>query len=242
MATVKATNGNKGNNVKASKAKATTPKATTPAKSAPKSKASNAKAPESYADILKVVSAPVDERAKLAIGRKGAKVTPRRFHIEDAKLEALRKERAENPKVIPNPHNVGAYWLFVEALKALGADKPHAFKSVKAEMKKIGSAPELKDDADKTLWTRFADKEGKGETDETCKSLDQRIHQNAEVLQRLGGFTPYGLRLLQCGQLVLKSKGMVIDILKGKDGKEVSYRLNTNSNTPTNELRRARKA
>jgi hypothetical protein len=234
MGSNKVTNGN-------GKAKAPAV-ATAPAK-APKGKGKPTTAmPTTYADLAKQLDAPVAERKPIAIGRNGDKIVPRRFHIDADKLDALKKERAENPKAIPNPQNVGAYWLFIEALKSLGVNRAHPFKTVKAEMKKIGSAPETKDENDKTLWQRFAEKDGKSENEENCKSLDGRIHQNAEVLQRLGGFTPYGLKLLQVGQLVLKSKGLVIDVLKGKDGKEILYRLNPDSATPINETKRQRSA
>lgn len=211
---------------------------TVKATSKSKAKASKPKAPESYADILQLVSAPVAERKEIAIGRGGEKIVPRRFHIEPEHLEALRNERKAEPKEIPNPHNVGAYWLGIEALKALGANKPHSFKAVKAKMREIGNAAETKDANGKTLWQRFAEKDGASDDAENCLNVDGKIHQNFEVLQRLGGFTPYGLKLLQVGQLVLKSKGLVIDIVK--KGDETAYRLNPNSDQPINELRRRR--
>lgn len=198
-----------------------------------------------YADIAKTLNVPLDERKALAIGRvdkhgKPAVITPRRFHIDPDKLSAMQAEYKDNPKKIPNAHNHGSYWLIIEALESLGKDKPHTFKALKTEMKRIGSNEDLNDMEGVTLWNRFANKEGRTDNDENNASLDERIHCNAYVLQRLGGMTPYGLKLLQTGLNVLKSKGCVIDILKGKNDERM-YKLNTNSATPLNEFVRRSK-
>lgn len=90
------------------------------------------------------------------------------------------------------------------------------------------SAAETKRADRKTDWERFSYKRDV-ETD--CNG---RIVRNAEGLQRV---KDDGLKLLQ---KVLKSKGVVADILKGQHGSPL-YRLNTNSAEPLNEFRRPRK-
>jgi hypothetical protein len=206
-----------------------------------KAKAKTSNAPTAYAEIRKLLDKPLDEIKPLPIGRNGAKVTPRRFHLLADDVKQLREQFAFE-KRIPNPHNKGLYHYFIESLIALGRDKAHSFKAVKEKMRAMMSNSATKDESDKTAWQRFIGKESHSESDEGGLNVDGKLQQNAYVLQRLGGLTPYGLRLLQTGQQVLKSKGMVIDILKGKDGKEILYRLNTDSASPTNEWVRQRSA
>lgn len=198
--------------------------------------------PTMYQQILKVTAKPLSERPKLAIGRDGAKIAPRRFHLLPEEMTALKAEYKET-KLVPLPFNRGAYCYFCAALRNLNGLKrgaAHPFKLVKAEMVKLMSAAETKDDDGKTAWQRFNGKEAHTENEETALKTDGRIKQNAEVLQRLGGMTPYGLKLQQIGN-VIGSKGVVIDILKGKDGTP-SYRLNLNSATPQNDFRKRRGA
>jgi hypothetical protein len=197
-------------------------------------------APDSYSEVRKLLDKPLSEVPNMAIGRGGAIVAPRRFHLLPTDIEKMRKEYAET-KQIPNPFNRGMYGYFFLSLLKLGANKQHPFKSVKEQMRQLASAPTTKDDDGKTDWQRFIGKEAATENEETALNVDGRLQQNAYVLQRLGGMTPYGLKLLQVGQQVLKSKGCVIDILKGKDGKEKCYRLNLNSADPINEFVRRRK-
>lgn len=213
--------------------KATSAKATTAAKAAPtKAKATNGhgKEPQGYTDVMKAAALPVDERPKFAIGRGGEKIAPRRFHLTPEQIAELRKLHDDGDRM-PNPQKRGAYCGFLQALKSLGLNKPHSYGSVKQAMKAaMSEGPK-----GETLWDRFAPN-GDGEN---ALDLDGRIRQNAEVLQRvsLTSFSPYGLKLLQVGQLVLKSKGCVIDILRTKTG-DIQFRLNTNSAEPLNELRR----
>jgi hypothetical protein len=183
-----------------------------------------------YADIMAFVNAPVEDRKTLAIGRQGAKVCPRRFHLLADDIAALRDLYNKGDKC-PNPQNKGAYWGFIEALKALGINKAHSYGECKKAMKAAMTA-----EGDGELWDRFANHKGESEN---ALDLDGRIRQNAEVLQRLGGFTPYGLKLLQVGQAVLKTKGVVVDILKSKTG-DMQFRLNTNSAEPQNDFHRRR--
>lgn len=228
-------------------------KATSKSKSAKeiKTKGKPTNAPESYSEIRKMLDKPLSECKPLPIGRNGAKVAPRRFHLLADDVAKLQTEYKET-KRIPNPHNRGAYFYFVGALITLGKDKAHSFRTVKDQMRLAMSASDTKDENGKSDWQRFVGKEAHTDDAESALDVDGRLKQNAYVLQRLGGLTPYGLKLLQVGQQVLKTKGLVIDILKDKDGsqgekspkgsKGIAYRLNTNSATPINETIRQRKA
>lgn len=155
----------------------------------------------------------------------------RSYGIHPLTLKEL-VEQYRASKTIPNPYSRGAYFFFIEALKELGADKTHKFVTVRDQMRKHMSAAETKSGDGKTAWERFSYKQDV-ETD--CNG---RIVGNADVLQRVND---YGLKLLRVGQKVLKSKGMVVDILKAQHDSPL-YRLNTNSAQPINEFRRQKKA
>ncbi|MDF2434854.1 MAG: hypothetical protein JWP44_4485 [Mucilaginibacter sp.] len=167
-----------------------------------------------------------------------AKDRAKSFWLSDEKIAILKTEYKDT-KSIPIPYSTGAYRYFLLALVQLGADKPHTFQAVKGEMRSLMSAPDTKDDDKQTAWQRFINKDGRAENADDNKNADERIAQNAEVLQRLGGNTPYGQKLWEVSK-VIKSKGVVVDILKSKDGKERLYRLNLNASIPTNEFRRTR--
>lgn len=223
-------------------AKATGSKGNAAPKSAAKKQNGNGNksaAPTAYAEIRKQLDRPLSECKPLPIGRNGAKVAPRRFHLLSDDIAKLRDEYQQT-KQIPSPFNRGMYGYFFSALLKLGKDKSHSFKSVKETMRQLASAADTKDEKGKTDWQRFIGKESHSDNEDGGLDTDGKIKQNAYVLQRLGGMTPYALKLLQVGVQILKSKGCVIDILKSKDGKDTLYRLNTNSATPINETVRRR--
>ena len=163
------------------------------------------------------------------VGSSSKNENSRNYGIHPLDLKTLSQRFAET-KEFPNPYSRGAYFYFIEALKELGADKTHKFVAVRDQMRKLMSAAETKRADRKTDWERFSYKRDV-ETD--CNG---RIMRNAEVLQRVND---YGLKLIQVGQKVLKTKGMVVDILKGQHGSPL-YRLNTDSAKPLNEFRRQR--
>jgi hypothetical protein len=200
--------------------------------------------PLTYSQIRAEAEKPLDERKNLPIGRNGAKVAPRKFHLNRAEIDQLSAALRDGDKM-PNPHNKGAYFYSIETLKALGLDRRHSLPVFTAKMRELMSDKSTVQDVDgkpQTAWQRFINKESRNE--ETGLDKDGRIIQNLEVLQRVNvnRTTPYGLKLLQVGQKVLKSKGCVIDItLGGEGGKEIMVALNTDSDTPVNERKRPRK-
>ena len=141
---------------------------------------------------------------------------------------------------VPNPHNKGAYHFFVEALKSLGPNRRHSAAVVIGRFRELTNTSATRDESGKTLWQRWT----KG--DEGTGHWRTRFARNAEVLQRVPrpgvvNNTPYGLRLLEVGTKVLGTAGVVVDIVKDRDG-ERAYRLNTNSSLPVNEFRTRREA
>ncbi|HEV2295597.1 MAG TPA: endonuclease domain-containing protein [Tepidisphaeraceae bacterium] len=158
-----------------------------------------------------------------------------------ARLKAEVQQRRDGKRVhVPNPHNKGSYHYFIEALKSLGANRRHSRAVVIGRFRELTNTPETRDETGKTFWQRWT----KG--DEGNDHWGTRFDRNAEVLQRVprpgvANNTPYGLRLLEVGTKVLGTAGIVVDIVKDRDGQR-AYRLNTNSSLPVNEFRTRREA
>lgn len=184
------------------------------------------------------------------IRRKGAsRITERdsaarRFGLNDRDVVRLKGEveqRSSAKRIhVPNPHNKGFYHFLVEALKSLGVNRRHSAAVVIGRFRELTNTSATRDESGKTLWQRWA----KG--DEGTDHWRTRFARNAEVLQRVPrpgvvNNTPYGLRLLEVGTKVLGTKGVVVDIVKDRDGGR-AYRLNTDSSLPVNEFRTRREA
>lgn len=163
-----------------------------------------------------------------------AKKPERNFSLSPAEVKDLKAQYAET-KRFPNPHNRGAYFYLIEALVDLGVNEAHTQSKVMARVEKLMSAPETIQGEGRdatTAWERFTNKDPRNK--DTGKDYEGRFDQNVSVLQRLGGDTPYGLKLLQVGQKVLGTAGAVIDVLVSDRGTR-SLRLNTKSDRPINE-------
>lgn len=188
---------------------------------------------QNYADLMQHTERPLKSRRELAIGRNGAKVQPRKFHLTADEITALKAEYAEvKPKRIPNPHNKGMYWGIWEALITLGINEEHAVSRVLKTVEKLLSSDDTKDGEGQTAWDRFANKDARN--NETGKDLEGRFHQNVTVLQRLTGLTPYGLKFLQTCKEVCGFSGGVLDVLVHDTG-TMYLRLNTKSDLPINQ-------
>lgn len=189
---------------------------------------------KSYDDLVKHTETPLLKRRALKIGRNGAAVVPRKFHLSETEIAEL-KLKHEATKRFPNPHNKGFYHYLLEALVTLGTDKAHPLASVKSQVEKLMSDDQTIGHEDgMTAWQRWASK-GQRNTD-TAKDCECRFMQNVVVLQRLTGLTPYGRRLLDVCQKVMESPGGVIDVLRGlKD--QIQLKLNTRSDQPRNDFK-----
>lgn len=182
----------------------------------------------SYDALIGQTSRPAAKRRKLKIGRGGSAVVPRKFHLSDEEVTELREQYKET-KRFPNPHNKGFYFYLIEALIDLGIDEQHALATVIERMEKLMADPSTLDEGGATAWDRFKNKPQRNEA--TAKDWKGRLEQNIAVLQRLTGLTPYGRRLLDVGQKVLRRRGAVIDLLTTKEG-ERFLRLSTKSAKP----------
>jgi hypothetical protein len=187
----------------------------------------------SYEDVIKVADLPLLKRRKLPIGRGGAMVQPRKFHLSADEIDVLKAEYKET-KRIPNPHAMGFYHFLVEALIDLGVNEQHSLGNVLRKVERLMSDESTLDENKHTAWERF---ESRKPRTTGGKDVQGRAEQNIEVLQRLSGLTPYGRKLLDVGQKVLGTSGMVIDILKAPDSDTKYVRLNTRSARPINEAK-----
>lgn len=187
----------------------------------------------SYDQVRDIAERPLAKRKELPIGRNGAVEAPRKFHISADEVTVL-KQQMKDGDVLPNPHNRGFWHYFIETMKRLGLNRNHSAAIVINKFQERTREADTKDAEGKTFWVRWSKKDGRNT--ETEKDWHGKFEQNVEVLQRLGGLTPYGLRLMEVGQKVLGTKGACINIINGSGG-TVMYRLDTNSDRPVNELR-----
>lgn len=191
---------------------------------------------KSYDDLIAHTDRPLAKRRKLNIGRHGASVVPRKFHLSSDEIADL-KYTWRDTKRFPNPHNRGFYFYLLEALIDLGIDQMHPQSMVLRRVEALMSDPSTVQgegtDA-MTAWERWANKDPRNK--ESARDLEGRFDLNVTVLQRLTGLTPYGRRLMDVGEKVLGRKGAVIDVLVSKDGVR-HLRLNTHSNRPINETK-----
>lgn len=191
-----------------------------------------------YADVRKIAEMPLAKRRMVPIGREGKAIKPRKFHLSDEEVTQLRAEFKETGR-FPNPHNKGFYFYGVESLVDLGINEPHSLANVMRKIEALMSDKDTKDEDGKTAWQRFAKRDPRNA--ETGKDVDGRALQNFNVLQRLSGHTPYGMKLLEVGKRILGTAGAVIDITQGTTG-TLFLSLNTKSGKPVNESKRQRKA
>lgn len=193
---------------------------------------------KSYDDVRKYVdNVPLAKRRELAIGRDGAKVKPRGYHLNDdkiAKIAAAYKESGNDLNILATAYNKGNYHYIIAALFAMGVDEQHPKSRVFNKMKTLMSAEDTKDADGKTAFERFENKDPRSDGG---LDVDGRFDQNIVVLQRLTGLSPYGYKLLQVLQEVGGKKGGVIDVLVAETGTEY-LRLNTKSASPINQTKK----
>jgi hypothetical protein len=187
----------------------------------------------SYEQVRSIAERPLAKRKELPIGRGGAVEAPRKFHLSADEVTVL-KQQMKDGDTLPNPHNRGFWHYFIETMKRLGLNRNHSAAVVISKFQERTREADTKDAEGKTFWVRWSKKDGRNT--ETEKDWHGKFEQNVEVLQRLGGLTPYGLRLMEVGQKVLGTKGACINIINGTSG-TVMYRLDTNNDRPVNELR-----
>lgn len=128
----------------------------------------------------------------------------RRFHIPEDVIDEYGIIH-EDGDAFPNPHREGWYYFIIEALKALGLDQRHPWPVFCAKVKELMNDPATKDARGLTYWDQSLEPDAEDDR-------EARLRQNVEVLQRLNGMTPYGLRIHQIAQRVLRRRGGCIDL------------------------------
>ena len=147
--------------------------------------------------------------------------TEHNYGLDAEDVKALAAEYAASKK-IPNPNNKGCYRFIIAALTNLGMNKPHPLAEVYERFQKEAGSEWFK--AWKSKEKRNAEK---------GKDANGRFLQNIQVLQRV---KDYGLRLLQVGTKVMKTKGCVIDLTREAKG-GLLVTLNTDSPKPLKPAR-----
>ena len=168
-----------------------------------------------YSDHVDEASKPISQRASVVVGRLGT-LPPRRHHLTVEDQERLQASAEKEGRFISPFKKFGAYDGVIEALSRLGEGETHILGQVLGEFEAYMSDSVSKDKRDRTAWERFRDRKARSKN----SGLDHmgRFQQNIQVLQRLGGDHPYGLKLAQLG--------CCIDILKGDKGQQL-VRLRT---------------
>lgn len=130
----------------------------------------------------------------------------------------------------------GSYWGIVEALSLLGENKCHPFHEVFDKYQEIMNCDSTRDKQNRSGWDKFVGKKARSE--ETGKMPLDKFAENIEVLQRMGGSTPYGFKLAQTGACINvfldDDKSKMIELKTGID-------KSPHEIEPINESRRARK-
>lgn len=156
-----------------------------------------------YFTVMADTDAPV-RRRKQSPSQNDEQRPARRFHILEDEIEQCDRLH-EGGDPFPNPHRAGWYHFIVESLKALGLDQRHEWPAFHAKIRQLMSDPATKDARGRTLWERSIDPDAQDDG-------EARLLQNVEVLQRLNGMSPYGLRIHQIAQRVLRRRGACIDL------------------------------
>lgn len=186
-----------------------------------------------YGSLKEQVERPLRERAKMPIGRNGAEIKARRYHLKDKERRELIEYAHRIGREVINPHarRIGLYWGQVEALIQLGVNEWHAFGDVYKKIREIMEA-EKNPKTGLTAWDRAMGRKTPAEA-QNPQSLRGRIITNYRVLQRLPNKkerNPYGAKLAQFGMAVdikyikVSVGGVSADVLPPIP----HYRLNTN--------------
>lgn len=152
-----------------------------------------------YMDVAGHADSRLSERKKIVNGRAGQFRIPRRYHLKAEKLIELRQRMNDTNRFI-SPYGANRlYSHIIEALVILGPNKPHPVSIVFEKFKEVTSDPKTVKNG-KTAWQRFSEKPCRNM--ETGRDDLARFLLNIEVLQRLGGNHPYGLKLAQVGSCI----------------------------------------
>jgi hypothetical protein len=162
----------------------------------------------SYVDIMQEAEKKSKDRKAILCKKDGSKIVPRKYHLTLGELFLLEREWRLT-KRFPNPFKKkGIFHMIIEALIDLGIDKKHSFPDLKAKIKELMTQ--------EGKWEKFINKPCRNSY--SSKDVNGRIIQNIMLLQRLGGYNPFGISVMQLGSC--------LDIFQRKDGVP-AFRLRT---------------
>jgi hypothetical protein len=148
---------------------------------------------DDYLKVKNEADKPIGEREKIIKTNRGTLKSPRKYHVSEDKLKKFIVELDSGK--YPNPYrNNGLYHFFIQTLINLGVNQKHSFIEVKKEMRDLMSKNKNSKGTD--FWTDFNSKIS-NKSSFCAKDVNGKIIENAFVLQRIGGFHPYGFKALQ---------------------------------------------
>lgn len=190
---------------------------------------------KNYLDIANEATAPIRER-KTLVCKNGESMAIRRYHLlEQRQSELLKNIEATGKFISPYGPN-RLYTTIVDSILLCGENDAHAVGKAFASFKDLMSRPSTVRN-NQTDWDRFNTKSPRNET--THLTAFPRYIYNLEVLQRLGGKHPYGLKLAQLGaciDITVDGSGMLFVKLRTNipEGQLV-LPLNTNRKRKSNK-------
>lgn len=158
------------------------------------------KSRKTYYDFIEQAAKPILEREPLVDARGGTLKAIRRHHLDEVSQKKILDQMEAEGKFVSPYKQFGGYWGAIQSLAVLGSDKFHPVSEVIKSYQAVMSDEASKDVIGRTAWERFKDKNPRSKKN----GMDwlNRILQNMNVLQRLGGDDPYGLKLAQVGACV----------------------------------------
>ena len=180
----------------------------------PKAKKANAPKRQVYSQVWNKAESQAENGVKDGVDK------IRRYHLDNDELTSLCDLAKTKGVKWVSPYALsranGTYATAVDVLFELGANKFHdeatVLKAIKARLQKMETTE------GKNAWDQF---EKRSNSDKKANKQDPawKIMHSFEVMQRLGGMHPYGLRLAQTGASI------DIDVKKHPKDKDATIRL-----------------
>jgi len=158
------------------------------------------KSRRTYYDFVEEAAKPISDRIAMIKARSGKLRAVRRHHLDVRQQRDIFERMNKEGRFISPYKEFGGYWGATQALSELGTGEFHSVSEIIKSYQKVMSGDSSKDKSGRTAWDRFKNKRSRSQ----LNGLDWygRILQNYNVLQRLGGDDPYGLKLAQIGACI----------------------------------------
>lgn len=162
-----------------------------------------------YLDVADAANPSLRNR-KPVVRKNGQSRILRRYHLLSNKLVALQDEIKRTGKFVSPYGPNRLYTMVIDSLIHCGENHSHPVNQVFTTFKDLMNDPSTVRGGE-TAWDRFNKKSPRNEN--THLTAFPRFIYNLEVLQRLGGDHPYGLKLAQLGACIdihLDAQGMLL--------------------------------